>query len=199
MLYEQLELPRLGRRSRRPKLFRCELCRAFFSVVTKTREPRYCSKECWSVRAPGDRVKCRHCGEAFLNQINKVYCSRSCRNLDYRTRQSGDRSHLWKGGKTKRAQLIRSSAEYRAWRRSVFERDNFACVLCGARSAAGTRVTLNADHVKPFAEFPALAFDVSNGRTLCVPCHKGTETWGWKQRWKKKLTGKTAVKLGAAT
>ena len=28
------------------------------------------------------------------------------------------------------------------------------------------------DHIKPFAWFSDLRFDVSNGQTLCVDCHK---------------------------
>ena len=37
---------------------------------------------------------------------------------------------------------------------------------------------LHADHIKPFAFFPSLRFDLENGRTLCVECHKKTPTFG---------------------
>ena len=36
---------------------------------------------------------------------------------------------------------------------------------------------LNADHIKPFSLFPELRFDLNNGRTLCVECHKKTDTY----------------------
>ena len=39
-----------------------------------------------------------------------------------------------------------------------------------------------ADHVKPWALYPELRYDLDNGRTLCVPCHKKTETYGYKTR-----------------
>lgn len=74
--------------------------------------------------------------------------------------------------------------ERRRWRVAVFERDDYTCRDCGAKSVAGLAVpvVLNADHIKPWSEFPELRFDVSNGRTLCVPCHKKTPTYGNRQR-----------------
>lgn len=84
---------------------------------------------------------------------------------------SGSKSSFWRGGVTKENVLIRSSAKYKQWRLSVFERDNFTCVTCGANGY------IEADHIKPFAYFPELRFDINNGRTLCKPCHKNTDTY----------------------
>ena len=74
--------------------------------------------------------------------------------------------------------IIRKSLEYRLWREAVFTRDNWTCVWCGTRSSKGNKVVLNADHIKPFAYYPELRFAIDNGRTLCVPCHKKTDTYG---------------------
>ena len=93
----------------------------------------------------------------------------------------GDKCNLWKGGLSTQNQLIRQSTEYKLWRTSVFERDNYTCIWC--RQIGGK---LNADHIKPFALFPELRFAIDNGRTLCVPCHKTTDTWGGKSNKKNK-------------
>ena len=37
-------------------------------------------------------------------------------------------------------------------------------------------MTLNAHHIKRFADFPTLRFEVDNGITLCKPCHTEV-TW----------------------
>lgn len=92
----------------------------------------------------------------------------------------GNKSHLWRGGITKNMRLIRTSLEYRNWRKLVFERDNYTCVWCGARNGDGKAHTLNADHIKPFSLYPELRYELSNGRTLCHSCHKKTDTYGNK-------------------
>jgi len=83
----------------------------------------------------------------------------------------------WKGGITPINQQIRTSTEYIWWRKSVFERDNYTCVWCGARCGNGKQVILHADHIKPFALYPELRFAIDNGRTLCIDCHKTTDTY----------------------
>lgn len=89
------------------------------------------------------------------------YCSRPCAN---------------KGkdlGLTSMQKKLRTSLCYKEWRTAVFERDSYTCQVCSER---GTQ--LNADHIKRFADYPDLRFDISNGRTLCVSCHKKTPTYG---------------------
>ncbi len=96
--------------------------------------------------------------------------------------RTGAKCHLWKGGITPINKLIRSSQEYRLWRESVFKRDNYKCIWCGAYSTKDIKVVINADHIKPFAYFPELRFAIDNGRTLCIDCHKTTDTYGNKIR-----------------
>lgn len=61
----------------------------------------------------------------------------------------------------------RHCGEYVKWRDNVFVRDNYTCQQCGNRG-----VELNAHHIKEYAKYPALRYDVDNGITLCVKCHK---------------------------
>jgi len=85
----------------------------------------------------------------------------------------GDKWCTWKGGLTPINKAIRGQVEYKLWRESVFLRDNWTCVFCKAKGGK-----LNADHIKPFAHYPELRFAIDNGRTLCVECHRKTDTYG---------------------
>ena len=94
----------------------------------------------------------------------------------------GEKSGKWKGGITPINKAIRNSLEMKLWRRAVFERDNYTCIWCGVKSGNGKAVILNADHVKPFAHYPELRFAIDNGRTLCIDCHKKTDTYAGKSK-----------------
>lgn len=92
---------------------------------------------------------------------------------------SGENNPMWKGGVTSINEKIRKSIEYKQWRTSVYVKDNYTCVECGNNRGGN----LEADHIKQFAFYPELRFDVSNGRTLCKECHKKTDTYLNKGRW----------------
>lgn len=100
--------------------------------------------------------------------------------------------NFWKGGTTKLRDRIENTIEYRLWRESIFERDDYTCIWCKKRGR-----TLNADHIIPFSQIIEklkfeqgvdelyekainykLLWDINNGRTLCRDCHKKTDTWG---------------------
>ena len=71
-----------------------------------------------------------------------------------------------------RTKKLRSSKEYRDWKRKVLKRDRKICVLCGSKEK------IEVDHIKSFALYPTLALDIENGRCLCHDCHKKTDTYG---------------------
>ena len=94
--------------------------------------------------------------------------------------RKGEKSHLWRGGITPINLKIRGSLEMKQWIQDIFQRDNYTCKFC---EKIGGK--LNADHIKPFAWFPKLRFELSNGQTLCKDCHN------WKTKWDMKIyTGK---------
>lgn|SRR3990167_2830563 len=139
-------------------------------------------------------VKCGICEKKYeiLKSALKFgqgkFCSMKCRNknlslqiISEETRKKlseankGEKAPNWQGCLTSKNLTIRASSEYRLWRESVFKRDSWTCVWCNQRG-----VRLNADHIKPFSLFPDLRFAIDNGRTLCVDCHRKTDTYGTK-------------------
>jgi len=116
--------------------------------------------------------------------LGKTFTEEHRRNLRKaaKGKRIGDKNPMWKGGVTPINQKIRNSKEYKLWRLAVFERDNYTCQFCRARNGKGKNVILNADHIKPFADYPELRFAIDNGRTLCIDCHKKTETYGVRKK-----------------
>lgn len=102
--------------------------------------------------------------------------------------KTGPSSNNWNGGMTPLYSRIRNHHKLRQWRSDVFTRDKFSCVNCGDSKGGN----LNADHIIPFIAImraysiscleDALAceklWDINNGRTLCIGCHKKTDTYG---------------------
>lgn len=90
----------------------------------------------------------------------------------------------WKGGITPTATRIRTSREYKKWLNECLKRDNWTCLGCKKRGG-----DLNVDHYPMmFCEILRIFniksykqglkcekfWDLDNGRTLCVKCHRKT-------------------------
>jgi len=146
------------KQSQRKTLF-CKQCgQGFIRIVSETMRSAgsYCSMECYRLSGVKvDRV-CGFCGDgfkAYQSQVRKggaKFCSRSCNARD----------------KLRRALPERRSTAYRVWRDAVFARDKYTCTVCKKKGGS-----LEAHHIKPWAKYPSLRLEVSNGRTFCVPCH----------------------------
>ena len=125
----------------------------------------------------------------------QTFCSKSCAlkgNVRTLGKNLGETNGSWKGGIADVNISIRMSYPYTQWRKAVFERDKWTCQMCGVSG-----VKIHADHIEAFAVLMrkhgidsvqsalicAELWDTNNGRTLCVPCHKTTDTYAGKV-WK---------------
>lgn len=140
----------------------------------KASKNSFCSRACVhkyqigkpSLKRNGKTLQCLECSESFyvpkyrLLQ-NARFCNRYC---SYKYRDKGISTANEKARKT---------VAYKNWRKSVFKRDGYICQICNIKGGY-----LHADHIKPFALFPELRLEINNGRTLCVDCHKSTNTYG---------------------
>lgn len=124
----------------------------------------------WNAGA-GRSVPCEVCGKPTPTKPSRPrrFCSQPCRGAAMR----GEGHPRWTGGYEDQNEALRHSTEYAAWRAAVFARDDFTCQGCGARG-----VRIQADHIESWVARPDLRFDLANGRTLCVPCHMETPSWG---------------------
>jgi len=165
----------------------CIKCNKQFYVqklVNKIGKGNYCSKKCFYLsKRKRKTTHCKVCNQSIVIRPSQEkegkgqYCSPFCSVIGKIGKYKKNKCHFWKGGVTPINMLIRKSREYKLWRKTVFERDNYTCVWCNYKGG-----NLNADHIKPFSLYPKLRFLIDNGRTLCSPCHRTTETFGSKMR-----------------
>lgn len=80
--------------------------------------------------------------------------------------QVGEKHPNWKGGITPQNKALRNSINFKIWRKSVFERDNFTCQKCKISGSY-----LHPHHISNFSDFPELRFAIDNGVTFCRECH----------------------------
>lgn len=135
----------------------------------------------------GIKKKCLVCGVEFSVQgVHRKktgkFCSYKCHGKSKKNHSPPNKGKLqlsirginnpnWKGGVTKKNDLIRKSLKYKKWAKTVKEKDNYICQRCSIKGGY-----LHSDHIKPFSLYPKLRFKLSNGRTLCKKCHYLT---GW--------------------
>jgi len=161
-----------------------------------------CNKEyyAWPSRLKEGKDKCcsKTCRVELMKTTSYLVTNNPSKTDEGKARlrlqNKGEKSWNWKGGITDlRTQIYRSDI-FRNWRKEVFERDNWTCQECGIVGGS-----LQAHHIKSFSDIikdnqiktleDALKCeelgDISNGICLCIECHKLTDTYGWKNQWKK--------------
>lgn len=130
-----------------------------------------CTHKLQSINATGKKKSEEHrknISQALKNsdKAKKNWFKKGKDNPAYGRNQTGPANNNWKGGKTNTNQKRRNDPRLIEWRKKVMERDNFTCQDCGKRGY------LHAHHIIPFSEDFSKAFDINNGKTLCVSCHE---------------------------
>lgn len=133
--------------------------------------------------------KCKYCNNPPAKNIrpdgrNKGYfrtCgSEECLKANYKDENVikkkvhyGEKHPMWISDRSEVKHRPRSEQTW--WRKEIFERDNYTCQMCYQKGGR-----LQADHIKPYSQFPDERWLLTNGRTLCESCHKKTPTYGRK-------------------
>lgn len=106
---------------------------------------------------------CANCGKPLSRHrgLTSGYCQECYK---------GELSKRWNSELTPEQRLEGRAInpEYREWRDTVFHRDDFQCQKCGDKRGGN----LVAHHIFSFKDNPDLRLVVSNGITLCEPCHR---------------------------
>lgn len=129
--------------------------------------------------------ECTCCGKEYVGQGSE-FCSYICTRLFTEARKAGREIRSIESLNVYKR--IRNSIPYQNWRKEIYKRDNYCCVLCGE-----TEGQLDIDHYPiSFIEiirknnvqtlddamFVKEFWDINNGRTLCKSCHINTDTYG---------------------
>jgi len=156
---------------------KCLRCNKDFNYPPSRKNSKFCSLICSNKMTPESVSR-------FKEKLSKAHTGmkrspETCKNIS--ESHKGSKNPSWKGGISPYRKTMYFSKEYQLWRTSVFERDDYTCVWCGTKGG-----TVHADHIKPWALFPELRLAIDNGRTLCVSCHRTTETYGHQKMYSKK-------------
>jgi len=174
----------------------CLACNKLFYFHSSTQKGKYCSLECYWKDKKGQKLSnkhkekirignigkhnFRHTDEAKrkigLNSIGRMWTKESRRKNS--ESHKGSKCHFYKGGVSKLKRYKHyNNLDYKIWREDVFKRDNYTCQRCGIRSKKGTKVVLHPHHIKSYTYYPEIRYDIDNGLTLCVQCHRIEHSW----------------------
>ena len=135
---------------------------------------------------------CLNCKEkSFIHlcllKRGKKYCSWDCRikhmkgdnasNANGGEWMRGESNPRWKGG-IENKEIRNDKKEHSSWRRRVFARDKHTCQKC--KLFPKLKGQLNAHHLIPWSVNFYLRYNINNGLTLCISCHKEVHKNGWE-------------------
>ncbi|MGD3158254.1 HNH endonuclease [Staphylococcus cohnii] len=116
--------------------------------------------------------KCNHIWEAkWVDLRTKNHGCRNCAFENQSKRFVGENNPNYNSNLSKedrvRIRFKNKDENFKKWRKEVFEKDNYKCVVCSTKKSP-----FNAHHLNGYHWFEEGRFDVNNGVTLCETCHK---------------------------
>lgn len=189
---------------------KCIICGNVFQInKAKIKISKFCSRKCYGDSKKGmvGYWKNKKIPKKTRIKISKALAGKTRQPLSLETRikignsQRGEKSSQWKGGITPIRIKLYNSWKWKQWRMDVFKRNNYVCQKCNKRGGR-----LHSHHcLIPFSQIlnaikewanefnldiyeTAMKWqplwDINNGQTLCLECHRKTESWGGK-KWHK--------------
>lgn len=166
----------------------CKQCNEEFYVRPSLKRLKYCSPRCYWDSLKGRPVDNSHLighvpwnkgksGKYWFKPRRKLVC-KECGKVTYFSRAIKCRinpkakfcnwdcyvKHVKKD--VLENTYYRQNSLYKEWRKAVLRRDNYTCQECEKRGG-----DLTPHHIKRFAYYPELRYEISNGITLCKACH----------------------------
>lgn len=171
----------------------CNECSENFDVHECESHRKFCTDECYWDSLNGitgedhprwvDRIEkvCNYCEEDFKVRPCEEYrqhCSRECMANTYSEERSGDFFSWWRGGSIHTDQY---GVEWIEAREKALYRDDYLCTDCEMSNKVHNNTynkNLEVHHIVPVRTFKdyTAAHELTNLRTLCVPCHRRIET-----------------------
>lgn len=163
----------------------CPIC----NIGGVRRGRKFCSMKCMGIERKGRETWMKHRKHKeesktknSLSNMGRIPWNKNKHNLNY----SGNKHHWWKGGVTELSVMIRESLENELLKREALKRDNYTCQGCGKRGGH-----LEVHHIIPFSHLiekygivslemalqTKQLWDINNCITLCLECHKKTDTF----------------------
>lgn len=152
----------------------CEYCQGEMPVKKYYEQKRFCTAKCRSLAIPMPPRPDQTGSTPWNKGLNKAIDERIAKMSQDR---AGAKNWQWAGGVSRAHKQGYRTAEYKIWRKAVFDRDSYTCTSC--KVIGGNLV---ADHIKCFAHHKEERFNIDNGRTLCLDCHKNTRNFGYHKR-----------------
>ena len=137
---------------------RCKICQAR-PLPHKTTTPPSMRKK------HGERMRGNQLTKGILLSEEHKQKLRECRKKEGQKGIGsfyGANNPNWRGGITSQNHTLRNNSQYKIFRKSVFERDCYACQKCGDDKGGN----LEAHHIKEWHKYNELRYDITNGITV---------------------------------